>query len=515
MAIPLRALIVEDSEDDAALMVRELERGGFDVTHLRVDSATTMNAALESGRWDIVISDYSMPGFSGAEALKLLRARTSEIPFVYVSGTLGEETAVAALKSGAQDYLIKGKLGRLVSAVERELRGAETRRERQRLETQVHLLRRFEAIGRLAGGISHDFNNVIGAILGFAELGLEELPNDHPTRKRLQRICDQARRAGGLTRQLLAFARRQVLQPQNLEVNRVIQDTMSLLGTIIGEHIRIELVLSDDLAPAWADATQVEQVIMNLCLNARDAMPQGGRIAIRTQMTEIRPGDSVPQPYYRPGKYVLLTISDTGTGMDRETLEHIFEPFFTTKEIGKGTGLGLATVYGIVKQHGGIVDVQSEMGKGTEFRVYFPAGSGVAEIVEKKTEAKVVRGTETILVAEDNDGLRELAKEMLESLGYHVLLAATGEQALEIFATDHKSIDLVLLDVVMPEMGGPAALEKMLTIKPGLRAIFTTGYTAEADSVRSMTDRGALLLQKPYGSKDLAQSVRSLLDESV
>jgi signal transduction histidine kinase len=515
MAIPLRALIVEDSEDDAALMVRELKRGGFDVTHLRVDSATTMNAALESGRWDIVISDYSMPGFSGAEALKLLRARTSEIPFVYVSGTLGEDTAVAALKSGAQDFLIKGKLGRLVPAVERELRDAETRRERQRLETQVHQLRRFEAIGRLAGGISHDFNNVIGAILGFAELGLEELPKDHPTRKRLQRICDQAKRAGGLTRQLLAFARRQVLQPQNLDVNRVIQDTMSLLGTIIGEHIRIEFVLSDDLAPAWADATQVEQVIMNLCLNARDAMPQGGQIAIRTQMTEIRPGDSVPQPYYRPGKYVLLTISDTGTGMDRETLEYIFEPFFTTKEIGKGTGLGLATVYGIVKQHGGIVDVQSELGKGTEFRVYFPAGSGVAEIVEKKTEATVVRGTETILVAEDHDGLRELAKEMLESLGYHVLLAATGEQALEIFATDHKSIDLVLLDVVMPEMGGPAALKKMLTVKPGLRAIFTTGYTAEADSVRLMTDRGVLLLQKPYGSKDLAQSVRSLLDESV
>ncbi|HEX5426499.1 MAG TPA: response regulator [Candidatus Acidoferrales bacterium] len=514
MALPLRALIVEDSEDDAVLLVRELKRGGFDVEHMRVDSSATMNVALDRRCWDIVISDYSMPGFSGAEALKILRARTSEVPFIYVSGTLGEDTAVAALKSGAQDYLVKGKLGRLVPAIERELRDVETRRERQRLETQIHQLRRFEAIGRLAGGIAHDFNNLIGAILGFAELGQEELADDHPTRKRLQKICEQAKRAGALTHQLLAFARRQVIQPRNLDINTVIKETISLLGRLIGEHIRIEPVLSDDLAPAWADGTQVEQVIMNLCLNARDAMPQGGRITIRTRNFVIRPGDAVPQIYYRAGNYVLVTIADTGIGMNQETLEHIFEPFFTTKEVGKGTGLGLPTVYGIVKQHGGIVDVESKLGVGTEFRVYLPIGSGAPEASEKKTEPVVTRGSETILVAEDNDGLRELAKEVLESLGYHVLLAATGDEALEIFAPGHKSIDLALLDIIMPETGGPAALEKMLAIKPSLRAIFMTGYTAEMEAERLMGEMGVPILRKPYSSQELAQSVRSVLDEA-
>lgn len=316
-----------------------------------------------------------------------------------------------------------------------------------------------------------------------------------------------------MTRQLLAFARRQVLQPQNLDLNSAVRETVSLIGPLVGEHIQFKLALSDGLVPAWADGTQVEQVIMNLCLNARDAMPNGGQIAIRTEATEIHPGDSVPQPYYRPGQYVLLTISDNGTGMDRETLEHVFEPFFTTKEVGKGTGLGLATVYGIVKQHGGIVDVQSELGAGTEFRVYLPTGSGTARTTEKKAEPAARTGTETVLIAEDHDGLREAAQEMLESQGYHVLLAASGDQAVEVFAANHNSIDLVLLDLIMPGMGGAAALERMLAIEPGLPAIFTTGYTAEADSVRRTSGNGTLILQKPYGSRQLGQAIRSLLDE--
>jgi signal transduction histidine kinase len=514
VAKPLRALIVEDSEDDATLIVRELTRGAFEVAHLRVDNAGAMNRALGSEHWDVVISDYSMPGFSGAEALKIRRTWTSDVPFIYVSGTLGEETAIAALKSGAQDYLVKGRLGRIVPAIERELHDAEGKRERKRLEIQVHQLQRFEAIGRLAGGIAHDFNNVIGAILGFAEIAQTELPEGHRTRDRLQKICEQAQRASKLTRQLLAFARRQVLQPQSLDVNALIKETVRFLGTIIGEHIRIELDLSRELAPTWADPTQIEQVLMNLCLNARDAMPQGGRILIRTQMTEIRSGEVVPRPYYKSGTYVLITVSDTGIGMNAETMERIFEPFFTTKEVGKGTGLGLATVYGIVKQHEGIIDAESKPGHGTEFRVYLPAGSGAAQAVEKKEEASV-KGTETILVAEDHDGLREAAKEMLESLGYQVLLAATGGHAAEMFAANYTSIDLVLLDVVMPNMTGPEAFEKMSALKPGLRAIFTTGYTAEADALRSVIHSGVSVLQKPYGSKELGQRVRSLLDENV
>ncbi len=515
MSTPLRILIVEDSEDDAALIVRELQRGGFNVSHLRVDSADSLVSALAATKWDIVVSDYSMPGFSGTEALKLVRARNTEVPFLFISGTLGEETAVAALKSGAQDYLVKGKLTRLVPAIERELREADGRRERQKLETQLHHLRRFEAIGRLAGGIAHDFNNVIGAILGWAELGYQELPDDHKTRERLQKIQHQAHRAAGLTRQLLAFARRQVLQPQNLDINALAKETVSLLGKIIGEQIEIELVLEPDLEPAWADATQIEQVVMNLCINARDAMPLGGIIRIETRMAELRPGDGVLRSESRAGKYVLLTITDNGTGMDAETLDHIFEPFFTTKEVGKGTGLGLATVYGIVKQHDGVIEVKSERGVGTTFRVYLPLGSGAAQAIAKKSDAEVRGGTETILVAEDHDALRGAAQEMLESLGYRVLLAATGEQAVQMFEASGGMVDLALLDVVMPMMSGPHAFEKMAARKPRLRAIFTTGYTAEVDSLRSLVRREVLVLQKPYSSKDLGQKVRSLLDQTV
>ena len=513
MAIPLRALIVEDSEDDAALIVRQLRRGGFAASHVRVDTAAALDTALRDSKWDVVISDYSMPGFSGAEALRLLRAKTQDIPFIYVSGTLGEDTAVAALKSGAQDYLLKGNLRRLVPAIERELREAEGKRERKRLETQIHQLQRFEAIGRLAGGIAHDFNNVIGAIMGWAEIGQGELPEGHSTRERLQNIQKQAERAASLTRQLLAFARRQILQPQNLDLNLLVTDMISLLRSLIGEHVKIAASLTPDLPPVWADASQIEQVIMNLCLNARDAIPEGGRLLIHTEPIEITAGENSPRPYFRPGKYVLLSISDTGVGMDEQTLEHIFEPFFTTKEVGKGTGLGLSTVYGIVKQHNGIIDVESKIGLGTRVRVYLPIGSGLAQAVHRKSKEQVRGGSETILVAEDHDGLREAAREMLESLGYRVLLARSGEEALEVFNENHATISLVLLDVVLPTMSGPSVLTKMAVIRRTVRAIFTTGYATEANSLAQVDPKGITVLQKPYTLREMAQKIRSLLDE--
>jgi two-component system cell cycle sensor histidine kinase/response regulator CckA len=513
MATPLRALLVEDSENDALLLIRELRRGGYDVSHRRVDSAAAMHAALDGGKWDIVISDYSMPGFSGTEALALLRKRNADTPFIFVSGTIGEEMAVSALKSGAQDYLLKGNLARLQSAVERTLDEAEGRRERRRLETQVNQLRRFEAIGRLAGGIAHDFNNVLGSILGWAELGQADLPEGHRAGERLRKIQAQAERAALLTRQLLAFARRQVLQPQNLDVNALLTESISLMGKVIGENVQIGLSLAKDLAPAWADASQLEQIVMNLCINARDAMPGGGRLTIETQMAEVKPGAEEYRSYFRPGRYVQLTVKDTGTGMDVATLEHIFEPFFTTKEVGKGTGLGLATVYGIVKQHNGIIDVDSEPGHGTRFRVYLPVGSGVVAAREKKPVTEVSRGTETILVAEDNDDLREAAREMIEALGYRVLLAHDGEEAVQLFTENQNALDLVLLDVVMPRMNGPEALEKMARLRPDLPAIFTTGYANEAESLVSISRRRLGILQKPYGTTTLGQKIRALLDE--
>jgi len=508
----LRVLFIEDSEDDAALQVRLLRQAGYDVAYTRVQSADELKTALERP-WHIIISDYSMPHFSGTEALKVVREKGVDIPFIFVSGTIGEEAAVAALKVGAQDYLMKLNLGRLIPAVQRELRESDERRQRKRLEEQVHQLQRFEAIGRLAGGVAHDFNNVIGAIMGWAEIGANAAYPGGDLQDKFLKIRSQADRASGLTRQLLAFARRQTLQPCNTNLNELAKETLSLLRNVIGERIEIQLQLAQDLSVIWADPGQIEQVLMNLSLNARDAMPDGGRLLVETQNVWVGEDYQRAHPYALPGNYVLLRVLDTGVGMDTETLTHIFEPFFTTKEIGRGTGLGLATVYGIVKQHKGFVDVDSTPGQGTAFRVYLPLGNGSAEISEKPAFFTMRGGSECILIAEDNDDLRDAAQEILQSLGYRVIAAKDGEEAVRIFEQQPEAIDLVFLDVVMPKLNGTDAYLRMVTRKPGLPVLFTTGYASEVSLVPMTTREKAKVLQKPYGSQYLAQKLREKLDK--
>jgi len=506
--------MIEDSEDDAALLLRELRRGSYDVVSERVDLPDTLKSALDTKPWDLVISDFSMPHFSGTDALRLLRATGSEVPFIFVSGTMGEETAVAALQNGAQDFLVKTNLKRLVPAVQRALREAEERRQRKLMEQQVQQLRKFEAIGKLAGGIAHDFNNVIGAILGWAEMGCEEATPGTSLHDRFQKIRDQSYWAARLTSQLLAFARRQVLQPRNINLNILAVEGVGLLRRVIGEQIEVRVLTAPDLRVTLADQTQIEQVLMNLCLNARDAMPEGGRLIIETQNFEVDEEYCRAHPYARLGSYVLLAVSDTGVGMDAATKERIFEPFFTTKEVGKGTGLGLATVYGVVKQHGGFIHLYSELGKGTTFRIYLPATSGAPEPREPKRDERTPKGTETILLAEDNEGLREAAQEMLQRLGYRVILASNGAEATELFKANFGKIDLVILDIVMPHLSGPAVYSQMAAIQPELRAVFATGYTAETASLNSTLEKGVPILQKPYSIKNLGQIVRSTLDRA-
>jgi two-component system, cell cycle sensor histidine kinase and response regulator CckA len=515
MGVPIRVLIAEDSEDDSELVVRELRRGGYDVNFVRVDTPAALQSACDSQDWNLVISDFSMPHFSGIEALALVRKKRADLPFIFVSGTIGEETAVAAMRDGAQDYLMKNNLKRLVPAVQRELKDAEERRARKQLEQHVQQLQKFEAIGRLAGGVAHDFNNMIGAIMGWAEMGYEEAQPESRLRERFQKIREQSQRAAKLTAQLLAFGRRQILQPRKINLNILIQEEMNFLGRVIGADVEITISAASDLRVSMADPTQIEQVLMNLCLNARDAMPGGGRLIIETHNVEIGDEYCRTHAYGRPGSYVLLSVSDTGTGMDAATLERIFEPFFTTKETGRGTGLGLATVYGIVKQHDGFIYVYSEPGRGTTFRVYLLAETGVHEPRDIPSAEKPLRGTETILVADDHEGLRESATEMLQALGYRTIVARDGLEAVELFKAHRFQIDLVVMDVVMPQLNGPDAYSKMVELRSDIKVIFTTGYTSEAASLMSLLEKGAAVLQKPYGLTALSQTIRSTLGRDL
>lgn len=514
MSIPLRALIVEDSQNDCDLLLAILQKGGYDVTYRRAYNAEMLSGMLEEGRWDIVISDYSMPGFTGTDALAMVRGKSLDVPFVFFSGTIGEEIAVHAMRSGAQDYVIKGKSARLLPAIQRELREAELRGERKQMEHRLRQLEKFEALGKLAGGVAHDFNNVIGAIMGWAELGVDRVPSGSPESNLFQRIREQATRAAGLTRQLLAYARRQVLAPRSINLNQMVTETGALLQKTIGAQIEVKTELAADLAVTRADPSQIEQVIMNLCFNARDAMPKGGELLIETRNVELDANHCKWRADAQPGHYVQLSVTDTGIGMSASTIERIFEPFFTTKEVGKGTGLGLSTVMGIVKQHGGFVDVYSELGKGTAFRVYVPASEGPAEVLHSPDEPTVRGGTETILVADDHDGMRDMAREILETLGYRVVLARDGEEAVRQFSANQEEISLLLLDVIMPRVDGIDAYERICKLKSSVPVIFTSGYSDHGPLLASVAAKGTTILQKPYGSKVLARKMREILDES-
>jgi two-component system cell cycle sensor histidine kinase/response regulator CckA len=385
--------------------------------------------------------------------------------------------------------------------------------DRIALEKQLLDAQKFEAIGQLAGGIAHDFNNMIGAIVGWADMGTEETEPGSRLRRHFEKVRHQADRAAALTRQLLAFARRQILEPRDMDVNQSVVETVSLLEKVIGSNIEIKAHLGSDLAVVRADPTQVGQVIMNLCINARDAMPDGGLLTIETTSVTFDEQACAQRPLAHPGTYAMLSVADSGTGMDIDTLGRIFEPFFTTKELGKGTGLGLATVYGIARQHGGFVEVESDLKRGSTFRVYLPMSTSRVTSQVPSDDCQVVSGgTETILMAEDHDGLREIALEILTNLGYRVLLAADGEQALREFRAHLNHIDLAILDVMLPKMSGLEIYERIDAEKPGLPVIFATGYSADSSLLRQVEQRGLPVIQKPYSPRDLARKVREVLD---
>ncbi|HEX2712277.1 MAG TPA: response regulator [Candidatus Acidoferrales bacterium] len=514
MGVPLCLLLVEDAEDDAVMIIRELKQAGYNVDFKRVESADTLKASLAERQWDLIISDFSMPGFSGTEALRLVRSTGSEAPFLFVSGTMGEDTAVAALKDGAQDYLIKTNLKRLAPAVQRELREAEERRQRKRLEEHVHQLQKFEAIGRLAGGVAHDFNNLLGVILGQSEILLDR-SHDEGTTHGLEAIRDSARRGADLTRQLLAFGRRQVLRPKVLNVNVILADVRKLLQRLIGEDIELVFQMDAQTGNVEADPVQLEQVIVNLATNARDAMPTGGTLTMTTANVCFDEACADRRAVVKAGRYVQITVSDTGCGMDEQTQSRIFEPFFTTKEQGKGTGLGLATVYGIVKQSGGYIWVYSEPDHGSAFKIYLPRVDAVTESsrpVEQNEE--LLRGSETILVVEDDASLREVTCDFLQSCGHLVISAGSSEEALRLAERHNGPIEFLLTDVILPKMNGRELAHKLSTVRPEMRVLYVSGYADSLvrDSLHGVLEEGLVLLEKPYTRRALVRKIREILD---
>jgi two-component system cell cycle sensor histidine kinase/response regulator CckA len=385
--------------------------------------------------------------------------------------------------------------------------------DRQRLEAQVRQAQKMDAIGRLASGVAHDFNNLLTVILGFAEIVTEDVTVASQHRNDVGEIAKAAQRASGLTKQLLAFSRQQVLHATALDVNALITEMTGMLSRLIGEHIEVMLALAPDLSPAFADRSQLEQVVMNLVVNARDAMPSGGSLTIET--TNVDLGKSTfHEEAVTEGSYVMLAITDTGSGMTKETQRRLFEPFFTTKETGKGTGLGLSTTYGIVKQSQGYIWAYSEIGVGTTFKVYLPRSNRdePLQAVSPAIQASTSTASETLLLVEDESGVRRLSKRILDNAGYRVLEAANGDDAEKIFVQHADSIDLVVTDVIMPGCGGPELLRRLQVQVPALRVLFMSGYTEQSGVHQPGIDRGLPFVQKPFTAAEFLRQVREALD---
>jgi two-component system cell cycle sensor histidine kinase/response regulator CckA len=640
---PLRVLIIEDVPMDAELVEYELGRARIPFQARRVDTRELFLAELRAFEPDVILSDYTLPRFDGMAALELARSHAPATPFLIVTGSINEETAVGAMKAGAADYLLKSNLARIGPAIEgalarvrarnektraedalresearyrdlfdnasdlvcatdregrflyvnrawhegtgysdtelaalrfgdlvhpeskaryteviaralagetlthveltlmprsdvpivvegnlsgaRQADGSVTLRgiyrdvtERKRVDEQLRRAERMQAAGRLAGGMAHEVNNMMTGVIGFAEFLLRGLAPEDPRRSEVQEIIRAGSRAADVTRQLLAFTRQQLMHPEVLAINDVVLGLERMLRHSLGENHELELRLGTSLREVRADRGQLEQVLINLILNARDALPARGRVTIATSAAELDEayaeghGDvGIPA-----GAYVLLSVSDTGCGMDPEVQAKIFEPFFTTKPVGQGTGLGLSTVYGIVKQSGGFIWCYSEPRLGSTFKVYLPVLRAASPPAPPAARPAAPRGgSETLLVVEDEDVVRAMACRGLREHGYTVLEARNGAEAMAMIEGNPAAIDLVVSDVVMPEVGGRELAARLALLEPALPVLYMSGYTGEDVVQRGLMDAGAPFQQKPFTSDGLARAVRELLDSRV
>jgi len=641
----LRILILEDVPTDAELMERELRKTGLKYASIRVDTRDAFLKELGDFSPDIVLSDYSLPRFTGLEAIGLVKERFPLIPIIIVTGSISEETAVECMKAGAADYVLKDNLVRLSPALQMALEKKQLREEkgqaeealreseekyrtilesiedgyfevdltgnfkffndsmckirgyskdelivmnnrdymdpetskkvyeifnrvyktgesvkgvewesirkdgskiysessislmkdskdqpigfqgivrditeRKNLEKQLIQSQKMEAVGRLAGGVAHDFNNLMTIVIGNADMLLMSLTKDDPLREDVEEIKKAGGRSTSLTRQLLAFSRRQVLQPMVLNLNTVLAETDKMLRRLIGEDLEMATILESELGKVNIDPGQVEQVIMNLAINARDAMPGGGKFTIETANVDLDREYAHKKGVMelQPGPYVMLAISDKGIGMDKETQSQIFDPFFTTKPKAKGTGLGLSTVYGIVKQSGGYIWVYSEPGQGTTFKIYLPRVQGEEASLKKEPVPKeLLQGSETVLMVEDDEAVRNFSKKVLKRSGYNILEAQDGEEALMVSRAHEGPIHLLLTDVVMPKMSGRELADRLQELRPETKVLFMSGYTDNA-IIRHGTLRSDVnFMQKPFTPELLSQRIRRILDRET
>jgi PAS domain S-box-containing protein len=628
---PIRVLLLEDNPLDAEMVIRELRRAGFEPDWQRVDTQAEFLKCLDPNL-DIILSDHEMPQFNGPRALELLKESGLAVPFITVSGTIGEEVAVTSMKQGAADYLLKDRLIRLGPAVKQALEQTRLRKEhqqtsrriafqaqllgavgqavvatdlegavlylnpfaeqlygwpaeeavgknlinivvpegdaegargimarlrlgetwsgeyrarrrdattlpvqityspirdiagrvtgfvtvsmditaRRQLEEQFLQAQKMEAVGQLAGGMAHDFNNILTVVGGYATLLQEGAINQMEA---AHEILFAVERATGLSRQLLTFSRKQVIEPCDLDLNAVVMNVTNMLRRILGDDITLEVKAADDLPLIHADQGMLEQIIVNLAVNSRDAMTGGGRLEIFTTAVTIDEAEARHHPDAAAGPAVCLRVSDNGCGIPPKILARIFEPFFTTKEADKGTGLGLATVHGIVKQHRGWIQLTSEVGRGTTFRILFPVSkTGLHKSAPEPVKAVAEGGHETILLVDDEPALRAVVKMALQHYGYEVLEAGSGRQALSVFQESGKKIDLLLTDMVMPDgLSGKDLADRLRATAPDLPVLFTSGYSAEFISQGAVPPAGIRFLQKPFSTLDLNRTIRDCL----
>jgi signal transduction histidine kinase len=515
----VRVLVVDDDPQALALVEMALGDAHFKRTIEVTPTATIGLQRIKADEHDVYVVDHRLPDGTGISLIHEAHSAGIDKPFILITGFGSSSLDEAALNEGAADYVEKHLLStHLERSIRYAIRNWQTNRDLLDREEQLRHAQKMEGIGRLAGGVAHDFNNLLTAIIGFTDLIIERIDPLDPVADDVREIRKAADQAAALTRQLLAFSRRQFLEPRVLDLNEIVTGLIRMLPRLIGEHIETSTRLAPHLGRIWADQSQMDQILVNLVLNARDAMPSGGRLTIETANIVLDEDHIRSEGVtVEPGRYAMLAITDTGTGIDASVRARAFEPFFTTKPHGKGTGLGLATVYGIVDQSGGSITLDSAPGRGTSVRIYLPVTSTLTGRADHPDARPALSGAgnERILLVEDNDSVRQVSAESLRRRGYTVHEARNADEAIQLASREPTAPQLLVTDIVMPGMSGPQLTALLVEKSPTLRVLYMSGFTDDAASIQGNFWGTIPLLQKPFTPGQLADRVRFALDVPV